>query len=504
MHWADAFVKNLTGKQLFSTGISPSGPIHVGNMREILTGDMLFKAAVDRGLESRFIYLCDDIDPLRKVYPFLPQSYEEHVGKPLSMIPAPDGSDKYSEYFLSPFLDTLDTINVKVEVVRSTDLYRQGVFAEAIDSVITRKDDVARILGEISGREVGEDWYPYNPLCSSCGRITKAKIEWYRFPEVGYRCECGHEGVSDIRKAEGKMPWRVEWPAKWYTLGVTVEPFGKDHGVSGGSYDTGKGIIEEIFKAKAPEPLIYEHIFLKGKGAMHSSTGVVIPASDMVKFAPPQILRFLVARSQPSRHITFDPGAGILNLIDEYEKYENLYFTGEELDEDSRRIYELSRLEGSTENISRIGFRHLVTLVQIYPNDDDLLEALRRSEASIEEITPVMRANIRAIGMWLEQYAPENVKFTLMEPDEKVELADDEKALIKNFLQLSGKIDWTPETIHDTIHELIRTSGMEPKSGFAAFYKVLVGKERGPRLGYFLSTLGTDYTKKRLSFAVGM
>ena len=494
MHWADAFVKNLSGDQLFSTGISPSGHIHVGNMREILTGDMLYKASMDRGLKSRFIYLCDDMDPLRKVYPFLPQSYEKYVGHPLSMIPAPEGEGTYSEYFLSPFLETLEKINVKVDVVRSTGLYESGVFADAIDKVITRKDDVAAILERISGRSVGKEWYPYNPLCSSCGSITKAKVQWYKFPQVGYRCECGHEGISDVRKAEGKMPWRVEWPAKWYALGVTVEPFGKDHGVSGGSYDTGKGIIEEIFGAKAPEPLLYEHIFLKGKGAMHSSTGVVIPAHEMVEFAPPQILRFLVARSQPSRHITFDPGAGLLNLIDEYEKYENLYLSGGELDEDSRRTYELSRLQGSTENISKIGFRHLVTLVQVYPKEEDLLEAL----------VPGMREKIDAIKRWLEKYAPENVKFSLLDAEAKVELSREEASLIREFVDASTTMEWTPETIHEKIHELIGKSGMGAKEGFASFYKALVGKERGPRLGYFLSTLGRDYTIQRLSSAAKM
>ncbi|MEM0157548.1 MAG: lysine--tRNA ligase, partial [Thermoplasmataceae archaeon] len=112
MHWADAFVQDLAGQQTISTGISPSGPIHVGNMREILTGNFIYVAARDKGLEARFIYLCDDIDPLRKVYPFLDSSFSKYVGWPLYRIPAPQGEGTYSEYFLRPFLDTLDTINV--------------------------------------------------------------------------------------------------------------------------------------------------------------------------------------------------------------------------------------------------------------------------------------------------------------------------------------------------------------------------------------------------------
>lgn len=503
MHWADAFASRLQGKQLFSTGISPSGPIHVGNMREILTGDIMYRASLDRGLESRFIYLCDDMDPLRKVYPFLTDDYREHVGKPLSMIPAPDGGEKYSEYFLEPFIGVLETLDINVEVIRTTDLYEKGVFAESIDIVMGRRDEIAGILEEVSGRELPEGWYPYNPLCEACGRINSTTVTGYVNPYVQYTCKCGHEGKADIRRAEGKMPWRVEWPAKWYALGVTVEPFGKDHGAAGGSYDSGKRISEEIFNSKAPDYLIYERILLKGKGAMHSSTGNVIAASDMIKFAPPQTLRFLIARVQPGKHITFDPGAGLLNLIDEYEKLENQYHTGD-LDEDSRRTYELSRLDESTENLSRIGFRHLVTIVQIYPDEKDLLAAMQRADPGVNEISPVMRKNISAIRIWLEEYAPENVKFTLLPVDAAVEVDEVQRKLVSGFLESSRGMEWSPEEIHNTMHQLIRDSGLNPKDGFAAFYRILVGKERGPRLGYFLYTLGRDFTEKRLSNALKM
>ncbi len=503
MHWADAFVQDLEGKQLFSTGISPSGHIHVGNMREILTGDMLFKAAVERGLDSRFIYLCDDIDPLRKVYPFLPQSYAEYVGMPLYKIPAPRGEGAYSEYFLGPFLETLDKINVKVEVIRTSDLYEKGVFAETIDKVITKRDQAARILEEVSGRALTDDWYPYNPLCSNCGKINKTRVLSYKFPEVEYMCECGHHGVSDVRRAQGKMPWRIEWPAKWHALGVTVEPFGKDHGVKGGSYDSGKRIQEEIFGTNAPKPLVYEHIFLKGKGAMHSSTGNVIEAAEMIRFSPPQTIRFLIARSQPSRHIDFDPSSGLLNLIDEYEKYELAYREKNGLDDDSRRVYELSRLEESTVNLTKIGFRHLVTLTQIYPKEEDLQAVLKRTYSDVPRITPVIRENIEAIREWLKKFAPESVKFTLLPMEQVVDLSSDGRGLVIRFLSEMDAIEWSPEVIHNSVHQMIKDSGLKPADGFAAFYRILVGKDRGPRLGYFLSTLGKNYTRERLAAATG-
>lgn len=500
MHWADAFVKDLSAKQTVSTGISPSGHIHVGNMREILTGYFIHRALMDKGTESRFIYLCDDIDPLRKVYPFLKkEEYEQHVGKPLSSIPAPEGGDTYSEYFLKPFLETLKTIDVKVEVLRSTYLYRDGVFAKATDMVMKNVPRIREILEKVSGRKLEAGWAPYNPLCSSCGRITQAAVTGYSYPYIEYSCKCGNKGKSDIRRNEGKLPWRIEWPAKWYALGVTIEPFGKDHGAAGGSYDTGKAIAEEVFGVMAPRPLIYEHIFLKGKGAMHSSTGNVIPAYEVVQSAPPEILRFLIARSQPSRHIEFDPGLGLLNLVDEYEKDRNVFYGIEETKgEDDARTYVLSRVrEEKPDNF--VSFRHLITLVQIYQKEDQLLYALQRGGYGEPKLSPYLRNQISVAKAWLEKYAPEQVKFSLLPQETRVDLNDQEKSLAASFSLMIGETEWTPDAIHNKIHELIKEQNLEPKAGFTVFYKILIGKERGPRLGYFLSNMDRERVQERFN-----
>lgn len=502
MHWADAFVKELEGKQTVSTGISPSGDIHVGNMREILTGYFIHRAFQDSGKESRFIYLCDDIDPLRKVYPFLDKGkYEQHVGKPLSMIPAPEGEGTYSEYFLKPFLQTLEKINVKVEVLRSTQLYEQGIFADAIDTVMNRAGEIREILERVSGRDLAEDWAPYNPLCSECGRITTTKVTGYEKPFVEYTCKCGHSGRSDIRKAEGKMPWRVEWPVKWHVLGVTVEPFGKDHGAAGSSYDTGKEIIEKLFNKPAPGYIIYERILLKGAGAMHSSKGNTVSAADFVQYAPAEIIRFLIARSQPGRHINFDPGMGLLSLVDEYERFRNVFYGLEKAtNEDDARTYELSRFKEETPD-NFVSFRHLIMLVQIYPTESQLLAALQRSGYGEETLSDYLLNQVTVANAWLEKYGPDQVKFHLLPENSPITLNEQEKNLSKTFLETMTDIEWTPEGIHNSVHEIIKNQGLEPKAGFAVFYRILIGKERGPRLGYFLSNFDRDSLKKRLEFA---
>ncbi len=497
MYWADALVENLKGKQLISTGISPSGPIHVGNMREILTGDIIYKASLDRKLESRFVYLCDDLDPLRKVYPFLDNSYSQYVGMPLSYIPAPEGNGKYSDYFLKPFLETLKKINVNVEVISTTELYRDGKLAEAINIAMDNREEIAKIMHEVAGSDLGQDWYPYEPRCSKCGKINSSTVTRYENPYAYYKCSaCGNEDKADIRKDDGKMPWRVEWPAKWFALGVTVEPFGKDHAAAGGSYDTGKEIADKVFKITPPVPLMYERIILKGVGVMHSSTGVAITASEVTTFAPPEILRFLIAKNDPGRHIDFDPGMGLLNLIDDYEKMERAYFgIDESNNENFKRIYEMSRIK-VLDAPEKINFRHIVTLVQIYGNGKSLLPALKRSGYEKDEIDDYLKNEIVIAKYWLSKYAPDNIKFTLT--DKQFLLTDDQKAILEEFLDKIDGVEWTSDGIHSTIYSIIGERNITPKDVFTLFYTVFIDKERGPRLGYFLSSMDRNYVVNRI------
>ena len=96
VHWADVCAAEVPQDipHRIATGITPSGPIHLGNMREVVTGDLVYKAMKERGLDVELIYNADDFDPLRKVYPFLPESYEQYIGLPICDIPCPCGKHK--------------------------------------------------------------------------------------------------------------------------------------------------------------------------------------------------------------------------------------------------------------------------------------------------------------------------------------------------------------------------------------------------------------------------
>ncbi|MCK4811319.1 MAG: lysine--tRNA ligase, partial [Methanosarcinales archaeon] len=110
-HWADVIADNVAAtreRHIIATGITPSGSIHIGNLREVLTADGAYRALCDAGADAELIYIGDTFDPLRKVYPFLSDDYAEHVGKPLYAIPCPCGNcANYAEHYLMPFLESL-------------------------------------------------------------------------------------------------------------------------------------------------------------------------------------------------------------------------------------------------------------------------------------------------------------------------------------------------------------------------------------------------------------
>lgn len=491
IHWADAKAAQVPeGPQLVATGITPSGPIHLGNMREVMTGDMIYKALLKKGTKAELVYIADDFDPLRKVYPFLPDEYHKYIGWPVCDIPCPCGKHKsYAEHFLEPFLSAIEELDIHPRVIRTSEAYRSGKFTESICQALIHAEEIKKILEDVSGRTLEDGWTPYYPICEKCGQISRAAILSHDIENhtVTYRCSCGHEGVSDYSKGEGKLVWRVDWPMRWAAHGVTVEPFGKDHASPGGSYDTGKIITDKIFGYHAPVPVTYEWISLKGKGEMHSSKGVVLTIRDMLDIVPPEVLRFLIARTKPDKTIAFDPGMGLLKLIDDYDRAVKL---GE-----SREL-ELSKINSPQ---TTIPFRHMVTVVQIARNEEAIFDILKRSGYEIVDRDAVLDQANRA-KTWLERYAPDDAKFAIAEDLPAVAKAESEgvKKAVFNYVKLVTDAEWRADILHNAVYDAATAAGVSGKELFTGIYRAFLGADRGPRLGWFLEALGREESIKRL------
>jgi lysyl-tRNA synthetase class 1 len=381
----------------------------------------------------------------------------------------------------------MERLGIKPEVFRADVLYKEGKYVDAIKTALQRKDDIARILKEVSGREVPPGWSPFDVICSTCGRTNTTKVTGFDLEKetVDYACSCGSEGVVSM-SGGGKLVWRVDWPARWPIFHVTVEPFGKDHATAGGSYDTGKRISEEIYSYPAPFPMVYEWIHLKGVGAMHSSTGIVVTIQEMLDVVPPEVLRYLIIRNKPEKHIEFDPGLPLLSLVDEYDQRKG----------DIRAI-ELSNISGS--GPFEIPFRHMVTAVQIARGDEDgLFTALKRSGYDVISRREEILGRARNVQTWLDKYAPAYVKFQVQEtlPAAINNLTPVER---RGLGLLAEQIDdKTAAEIHELVYAVAKEQSLDSKKFFQAIYLAFLGDRQGPKVGWFLASLDRDFVKARL------
>jgi len=371
-YWLD-FVINSVIEQIgdgrevvVSSGITPSGPYHVGHSREILTADALFRGLKARGVKVRHLHFVDAFDVLRKRYPYLPESYEKEAGKPVYLVPAPGGHhSSYAEQYFSSYQQAADMLGIEMEVLWTQEEYIAGRYADIIVETLQKRGQIAAILERISGRAVEGGWQPVQILDETNNSLRTAEFLSFDADakSVQYRASDGSERTADMKSGQVKLDWRCDWPARWKLFGVSVEGFGREHATKGGSYDTGKAIVEEVYGGTAP---------------ISSSLGNLVTIQDALTIIPPEILRFFVFKSLPQKQIFFDPGMGMYTLIDEVAKIEEAQQAGHS--HEFSQAWDIAKLSASQTAVAQVPFSHLVTVQQTAAGDfEQILDLLRRT-----------------------------------------------------------------------------------------------------------------------------
>lgn len=507
-YWLDqvceaVILAHPTGELLVSSGISPSGPYHLGHSREVLTADAIYRGLRERGRDISHIHFVDCFDALRKRYPYLPESYETEAGKPLFMIPAPDGKSKsYADQYFNEYQAATKQLGIEMKVIWAPDEYKNGTFTELIAESIEKRDQLAEILARVSGYKVSDDWQPIQILDESNDSLRSAKYIGFdkQTNLVHYLGSDDKEHSADISKGQVKLDWRFDWPARWKIWGNQVEGFGREHATKGGSYDTGKVVAEEVYGVKAPFPVPYETINLKGDTKkMSSSLGNLVSIKDVLEIIPPEIVRYFTFKSRPEKQIFFDPGQGLYNLVDEYAKTESETLAGEE--PEFKRAWQIASLSGKEHVVSTVPFSHLVMSYQTAQGDSskimEILERTGHAEAVKTQSESIGR-ELEYVGRWLERYAPDNVKFSLQTDLPDFEPTQEQNSFLTSLASSLEESDFTAETIHTTIYNLATERMMKPGDTFKLLYQLFLNQTAGPRLGFFLASLEKDFVLKRL------
>ena len=522
-HWIERIADDLSKmdveKHTIASGTSISGTIHIGNSCDIFIANAVGKALRKLDQDVEVIWIADDHDPLRKVpYP-LPESYSKYLGMPYSTIPCPDGCCKnFVEHFEKPLFNVLDDYGIDVTIKSGYEMYKSGGYNDYIRKALEKHNEIREIFDQYRRVPLAEDWLPYNPICEECGRVNTTTAYGYDGDKVYYRCECGHEGVSDITKGDGKLTWRVEWAARWKIFNTTCEPFGKDHAASGGSYDVSKVISKEIFGYDAPYPIPYEWITLDGE-AMSKSHGVFFAPDEWLKIGPAESLNYYLFRSKPMKPKDFSPKMKFLDLMDQFDTVEKVFYDEEEApskkeEHKFKEIYRVAQIHEGSPLPFRPPYRFLVNAIQIAGGCDleKIFGILKRNsqltksfeDKEFEDLTERELAQyeerVNNVKYWLDNYAPGFVKFNVQYKSiPNLPLQEEQDAFLRDLADLMEANDFTKsEDLHDEMYKILEAHGLKPQKAFQAIYKMILGKKQGPRAASFLLSLDKDFVIKRL------
>lgn len=525
MIWVDREVKKIKERghklEWVDDMKTPSGRIHVGALRGVVIHDLAYKALVENGVKAKFTYVFDDHDPMDAIPSYLDyDKWEQYAGMQLYKVPSPEpGFKSFAEFYAQEFQKVFESINCHPEIVWGSQLYNSGQMNGVIKEILDNADKVREIYYKVSKVKKKDDWLPFSVVCEKCGKVGTTYAYKWDGKEVHYRCEhkmvawamgCGYEGKVSPYDGKGKLNWRVDWPAKWKVIGITVEGAGKDHMSAGGSYDMAVAVCKEILNYEPTYPLAYEWFTMGGK-KMSSSRGVGTSAKETAKMLPPEVLRFLIVRTPIHTALDFDPyGDTILNLFDDYDRCLNAYFDrlenkipdgkpGEVIS-DFARIAELAEVRKLPKK--RIFLPRFRTIVSLIKTKTDLLkffEEQKGSQLNTEEKEILVERTTYA-EQYLKSYAtPEDkVEFVKKLPDDLDLTLDQVKFLTGLGKNLREAKTRSRDKIQEVIFSTLKAGGWKPREVFNAFYRVTIGREFGPKAADLILLLGAAKVIKRL------
>lgn len=531
MHWsfeiAQQLIERKPDKQEYvcAAGISPSGSIHIGNFRDVATSYFVVKALRKLGKKAKLLFSWDEYDRLRKIpvnVSAVDDDMEKYIGRALSNVPNPflDGFDTYAAHFEAEFEKSIERFGIKMQYVHQTQMYESGAYTEQIIHALKNRAEIFDILDSFRTQDAVEGeceaYIPVAIYCPSCHKDT-TKIDNLSddCTHAHYRCACGHEGDFDfVHDHNCKLAWKVDWAMRWAYEGVDFEPGGKDHAAPAGSYQTSRVISQRIFNYDAPLFVGYEFIGIKGStGKMSGSTGLNLTPETLLKIYEPEIILWLYSKTDPSKAFDFCFDDGILRQYSEFDRMNEACKDGT-ADEYVSSIMENCVIEGRAPEA--VPMNLLVQFGSIVDFNIPMLERV------FEKVGTPYKANDFAERLplaryWLENCSPESVNRLRGTRNFDVynALSAPEKDEIVRLHALISAGGYTLDELNTQLYAIPRASlestlGESPddkalKSAQSVFfknvYRLLIDKERGPRLYLFLFAVEKDSYISLLDFS---
>ncbi|MFA5273154.1 MAG: lysine--tRNA ligase [Candidatus Peribacter sp.] len=550
MHWVDSivgeiekrFAAEIKAKQplILRDEKTLSGRVHVGSLRGIVIHGVLAQVLKEKGIACDFLFELNDFDPMDELPAQLQnrEEFRKYMGQPLFTVPPPgpavrgperepaEGSPdpkkapNYPLVFGNELEEVVSDLKLPIEYYPLAPLYKEGKFNSVIRDALDHAAEIRTIYREVSGSQKPDDWYPLQVICEKCGKVGTTQVTGWNGKEVTYTCKkdlvkwaqgCGFSGTVSPFDGHAKLPWKVEWPAKWKVMNVKIEGAGKDHSAAGGSRDIGRRIVEEIFHYPEPLNIPYEFFNIGGK-KMSASKGLGASAKEVSDLLPPKILKLLMIRKQPNQPIDFDPeGVTIPQLFDEYDRLADFAFGRQEKPEpDFARTFALTQTDFPTKpkDLWHMRFSLVAFIVQM-PHLKLSVEAAKAKGSALNaEETADLGERADYARRWLDSCAPAQFRFTFVEdadfaPKDLPAISPAQKKAFGKILEKLKGTSWDGEEVHKVLHAVKTELSMPPKEIFAPLYQLFFRRNDGPQMGWLLSTLPKEEVLRRIGYYSG-
>ena len=487
------------------SGLGASGVPHIGSLGDAIRAYGVKLALENFGHKSELIAYSDDLDGLRKIPEGFPDSLQEHLAKPVSLIPDPFGChESYGMHMSSILLDGLDKTGIEYEFRRAIDTYKKGLLKEQIHTILKNSIKIGDKISELVGQEKYQKFLPYFPVCANCSRLYTAESFEYLESErkVRYKCHdaeigskmingCGHEGEADITKDLGKLAWKVEFAARWAAFDIRFEAYGKD---IMDSVKVNDWVSDEILNYPHPHHVKYEMFLDKGGKKISKSLGNVVTVQKWLEFGDPKsILLLLYKRITGARELGFED---IPSLMNEYNELEDVFFGRIKVDNQaklikSKGLYEyVNLLDPPKETSTHVNYRLLVELAKIFK--ENRIERVMKKLLDygvIKNPEPRIEKLIELAGNFADQFDQQEKT--------EIDLNDSSKKALKTLSETLGAEE-EPEDIQNTIYQIAKSNNIQPKEFFKILYQIILGTSRGPKIGPFISDIGRKQVAKNL------
>ena len=526
LFWADQLAKQIISRKKFhyinaeipkfkeytvKTSASLSGVLHIGRLSDTIRSESVVIALKDAGVKTRFIWVAENMDPLRKVPKGVPDNFEKHIGTPVTDIPDPENChNSYAEHHTEEYFKVVDEfVTTKMEKFSMREEYKKGNFNQFIKRILGKIEEVREIQNRYRTNQLKKNWSPWTPICENCGKIVTTHVTSFEDGIAAYVCRdyefetttakgCGFKGENNPLKGNGKLLWKSEWAAQWARWQVVSEGAGKEYQVPNSAWWINGEIVEKVLDFPMPVPIFYEHIMIDNQ-KMSASVGNVIYPKDWLEVAPPELLRlFYNKRLMTTRSFSWKD---LPNLYDEYDQISKIYFGDENIENKkeeahNKRLFEVSHGKEIKKPID-LSFSHAAVIAQTFPNDEDAVKSMEKTDHYDKKEHHSIFERLQNAKIWLKKYAPDDMKFEVQNHVAKnIQLTAKEKKALRIIAELLEEKEYDEKSLFNEFYNVSKELDLKPQDFFKCAYKVLLNKERGPKLAPFILALGKEKVVK--------